>query len=349
MAGALLLFVTACADFGPRGASAASVVVVPAYSRESVALFQSAAASGLVIDNARLRLTRLTGEAARDVTVPIAPGQDSLVINMVVPITGSQELFTALLELRQGEQVLFSGTALVLAIAGAPPLTPAIPLIYVGPVSQVVSQLVLVTSGLSGIVGQLLSQPVVVQALTAAGDPVAGVPINWTAVAGDPQLGAASSITDAAGLASVPVTLGTAAGTQAVQATANGVTPLVVNLSALADQAAQLAILQQPSTTGVLGGVLATQPVVRLLDRFGNAVYTSGVPVSATPTVAGFLLGGANTAVTDANGVATFSGLFLTGLAGSTALRFTSGQLAPVTSSAITLGILASVMRATAR
>ncbi|HEX7939517.1 MAG TPA: Ig-like domain-containing protein, partial [Gemmatimonadaceae bacterium] len=292
---------------------------------------------GLSIDNAHLRLTRATGAVARDVTLPIAANQDSLVIDMQVPMVGSQELFTALLELRQGEQVLFSGVGVVLAIAGGAPAVPVIPMLYVGPLTPVVSRLALVSTSLTGIVGQLLSQPLIVKALSATDQPVAGVPVTWTVLSGGGTVGQATSVTDAAGLASTPVTLGTLVGTQTVQATANGVAPLLVTLSALAAPASALSVLRQPSLQGLLGVVLPTQPIVRLVDQYGNAAPVAGVPVLASPTAAGFLLAGPTTAMTDETGVATFSGLSLAGLVGSTAMRFTSGQLAPVTSSVISL------------
>jgi hypothetical protein len=127
------------------------------------------------------------------------------------------------------------------------------------------------------------------------------------------------------------------AGVQTVQAAANGVTPLQMTLSVLAGHAASLAILRQPSAQGILGVVLATQPVVRLMDQYGNSATIAGTPVVASPTTGGFVLTGPATALTDGTGVATFSGLSLLGLVGSTAIRFTSGDLAPATSNGISL------------
>jgi hypothetical protein len=343
IAGALFLFSAACADLGPDSSSYAAVAIAPTFSRDAVALYRAANLADVPIDNARLRLTRIGGGVARDVTIPIAPAQDSLVIDMNVAITGPSELLTALLELRHGTQVIFSGVGVVLAVAGGSPSVPVIPMVYVGPVDAVVSKLVLVTTGLTGIVGQLLGQPLTVQTLTADDAPVAGVPIAWSVLGGGAVLGNSTSVTDASGFASTPVTLGTLAGTQTIQAAANGVTPISATLAALAGPAAGLEILQQPASLALLGVALATQPIVRLVDQFGNASATPNVPVIASLVGSGITLGGSSSALTNASGVASFSGLTLTGLLGSTAMLFSGSGLASATSNPITLGILPSV------
>jgi hypothetical protein len=83
----------------------------------------------------------------------------------------------------------------------------------------------------------------------------------------------------------------------------------------------------------VNGAPLATQPAVSVRDASNNGV--PGAVVTASLTTGGATLANA-TATTDANGVATFSGLSLFGLVGSYTLRFTVPGLAPVDAVATT-------------
>ena len=80
--------------------------------------------------------------------------------------------------------------------------------------------------------------------------------------------------------------------------------------TALAGPASALAIVTQPGASAKVGVPLSPQPVVRLLDRFDNAVRHSGVTVSASinPS-AGYTLSGNGTVSTNNDGVATFDGL----------------------------------------
>src|SRR3989449_307666 len=80
--------------------------------------------------------------------------------------------------------------------------------------------------------------------------------------------------------------------------------------------ATQLTLTTQPSATAQSGVALAQQPVVQLQDANGNPVSQSGVVVTATVTPAGATPTNA-TATTGATGAATFSGLTLSGSAGS--------------------------------
>src|SRR3989441_591568 len=92
-----------------------------------------------------------------------------------------------------------------------------------------------------------------------------------------------------------------------------------------------------PYTTLFRSGVaFAQQPVVQLRDGSGNPVSQSGVLVTATVTPAGATPTNA-TATTGATGAATFSGLTLSGSAGSYTLSFGATGLTSVSSGAIAL------------
>src|SRR3989454_5230567 len=80
---------------------------------------------------------------------------------------------------------------------------------------------------------------------------------------------------------------------------------------------------------------LTQQPVLQLEDANGNPVSQSGVVVTATLSPAGATPSNA-TATTNGSGVASFSGLTLTGTVGSYTLSFGATGLTPA-SAAITL------------
>src|SRR5207249_1198504 len=75
---------------------------------------------------------------------------------------------------------------------------------------------------------------------------------------------------------------------------------------------------------------LAQQPVLQLEDANGNPVSQSGVVVTATVSPAGATPSNA-TATTNGSGVASFTGLSLTGTVGSYTLSFGATGLTPAT------------------
>src|SRR5205807_4769272 len=105
-----------------------------------------------------------------------------------------------------------------------------------------------------------------------------------------------------------------------------------------AGTAAQLTITAQPAATAQAGVAFNPPPALQLRDASGNAVSQANVTVTAAlasgPT--GATVTGA-TATTNASGVATFTGLTITGPVGSYAVGFSSGTLTGVTSGTIAL------------
>ena len=99
----------------------------------------------------------------------------------------------------------------------------------------------------------------------------------------------------------------------------------------------QLALTTQPSSAAASGSALAAQPVVQLRDAYGNAAAQSGVKVAATlinPLAGATLIN--DTAVSDATGKATFSGLRVSGPIGNYTLRFTASGYASAVAAAPT-------------
>src|SRR5205085_2616915 len=146
-----------------------------------------------------------------------------------------------------------------------------------------------------------------------------------------------TSTSNGSGIAATTWTLGTAAGTQTVQATGPG-SPVTFSASATPGAATQLTISTQPSATAQSGVAFTPQPVLQLRDANGNGVSQAGTTVTATiatgPT--GATLTDA-AATTTGSGAATFSGLAISGSLGSYTLRFESGTLTAPTSGTITL------------
>jgi hypothetical protein len=112
------------------------------------------------------------------------------------------------------------------------------------------------------------------------------------------------------------------------------VTSGVINVSPSA--ATRMKVSQQPSSTASAGVAFAQQPGVTIADVYGNTVTSYTTAVMATETAGGNL--NATTAASvamPANGVATFTGLFVTNAGPSVFLNFTSAGLTPVNATAI--------------
>ena len=120
---------------------------------------------------------------------------------------------------------------------------------------------------------------------------------------------------------------------EAVKGGTDSQTEVTVTYSA--GTATKLIIQTQPGGSSS-GGLLGTQPVVRIADANGNTVTTSTASVSVTPST-GSTLGGTQT-VAAVNGIATFTNLTLAGTAGTNfTLSFTSGSLTSAPSGNVTV------------
>ncbi|MBI1722899.1 MAG: Ig-like domain-containing protein, partial [Gemmatimonadetes bacterium] len=102
--------------------------------------------------------------------------------------------------------------------------------------------------------------------------------------------------------------------------------------------AAKLSLTTQPSASAQSGSAFGQQPAVQVQDANGNAVSQLGVLVAATiASGPGGATVSSGSATTDSNGLATFSGLGITGPVGSYALSFTAPGLSAATSATIGL------------
>ncbi len=187
--------------------------------------------------------------------------------------------------------------------------------------------------------GAVFAQQPTVQVQDASGNPVAGVRSVTAAIAsGGGTLGGTATVnTNAGGLASFAgLAISGTIGSRTLQFASTGLTAATstaINITAGA--ATQLVMVQQPSASAANGAVFAQQPTVQVQDASGNAV--SGVRSVAVALVGGGTLGGTTPVNTDAGGLATFTGLSVTGTVGSRTLQFTSAGLTAATSAAINI------------
>src|SRR3989441_198664 len=162
--------------------------------------------------------------------------------------------------------------------------------------------------------------------MTATVTPAGATPTNATARSGGNGAAAFSGLS-----------VGGSSGSYSLSFGATGLTSVSSGAIALsAGAATQLTLTTPPSATAQSGVALAQQPVVQLQDANGNPVSQSGVGVKATENPAGATPTNA-TATTGATGAATFSGLTLSGSAGSYMVSFGATGLTSVSSGAIAL------------
>lgn len=152
---------------------------------------------------------------------------------------------------------------------------------------------------------------------------VKGVLVRWQVTAGGGRVTNDTSRTNASGDASSGGwTLGTVAGTQTLQATADGLPPVVFTVDAVAGPVARLVRLSPEVQEGVVNTTLALPPSVRAEDQYGNPV--AGVPVTFSVATGGGTITG-ETRTTNAQGIATADAWRLGTTSGQQIARATAG------------------------
>lgn len=173
-----------------------------------------------------------------------------------------------------------------------------------------------------------------------SGNPVPGVAITFGADR-DGSVSPTTVTTNPLGVAQVTSwTLGKSAGVQyslTARIQSAGNTPVTFTATARAGAAGKLQITVQPSPTAQSGVPLSRQPVIQVQDEPGNPSPQAGLVITATLSSGpGGTLQNAS-ATTDASGLATFSGLSLTGLVGDHKISFSAPTLAGVPSDPISV------------
>ena len=194
--------------------------------------------------------------------------------------------------------------------------------------------------------------PPSVKVVDASGNPVAGTVVQFTAITAGSTVSSASTTaagvtvaTNAAGIAQLTAwTLGSTVGTYTMDAAVSGLAGSPVTFTATATSAAGtvLVFTQAPSTSASSGVPLAVQPIVQLKDAFGNNVNLANVAISPS-VVSGVAVVNNPTAFTNASGVATFSGIVISGPIGNVGLAFNASGYATLLASPIALGAGAAV------
>ena len=152
-----------------------------------------------------------------------------------------------------------------------------------------------------GPAGAALAQPFVVLVQDQNGDPLAGATVTFAVTAGDGTLSAATAATDADGRAATTLTLGPQPGTNTVEATVDGLEPVIFSATGLAVPRT-LAALSGDEQQGPAGTSLAEPFVVEVRDQTGTAHAGAVVVFSVT---AGYGTLSARTATTNAEGRAS--------------------------------------------
>lgn len=161
-------------------------------------------------------------------------------------------------------------------------------------------------TNVTGTVGELVSDPLVVRVTDDRGAALGGVVVTFAATEGGGTVTPAVDTTDNLGEASTRWRLGGTAGQQRVSATVAGVTTQVnFTAAASAGAPASVAIQAGNNQSAPAGSPVPVQPSVIVRDRFNNPVNATSVFFSVS-SGNGTLTGAG--ALTNATGVATLGG-----------------------------------------
>lgn len=172
-------------------------------------------------------------------------------------------------------------------------------------------------------------------------NPVAGVPVTFLVTAGDGSIDPPTpATTNASGIAAATRwILGATAGPNTVTATARGSritgNPAEFAATGTAGPATALAITTPPSATVQSGIAFPQQPVVQLVDAYGNPAPQGETAIKAAIATGNPALSGTNPVVTTAAGTAAFTDLTVTGATGPRTMIFAATALLPAASSAV--------------
>lgn len=175
----------------------------------------------------------------------------------------------------------------------------------------------------SGTVNTALAAAYVVKVTDNNGNAVQGVTVGWAAVGGGGSMNPASSVTDAAGLASSTRTLGTTAGAQTATGSVAGLIGSPVTFSATANPGAvtTIALNAGNNQSATVATAVATAPSVVARDAFNNVVPNAAITFTVTAGGGSVNCGSGAVAAcaanTNASGIATLGSWTLGTLAGT--------------------------------
>jgi Bacterial Ig-like domain (group 1) len=187
----------------------------------------------------------------------------------------------------------------------------------------------------NGTVGEALGDSLVVRVTDRFGDPVSGVPVQWTAQGGG-MVDPGESTTDGEGRAGTSRILGTEPTTYVTIAAVEGIDPPAFFTSTALT--ARLVITSRTQALAVSGVPLDPQPTLQLQDADGTPIARDSVVVSVAIASGGGSLSGAATAISNEAGEVAFTDLAISGSPGTRRLIFAAESFAPATSPPIALG-----------
>ena len=178
-------------------------------------------------------------------------------------------------------------------------------------------------------------------------EPIAGVSVRFAVAAGNGSVAGQIAVTDSLGVATVGRwALGTRAGSNALSATVDGVTPVTFTANGTAGPLARVAPATAGLVVGTVGAAVKVPPAVRATDAYDNPIQSVAVTFAVTSG------GGTATGTsprTDTLGIAAVGSWTLGTVAGANTLTASVPSLASVAFSATgQAGPPASVTRAAA-
>ncbi|HUQ45059.1 MAG TPA: hypothetical protein VM033_00325 [Gemmatimonadaceae bacterium] len=300
------------------GFHAARLVLAPSFSTSAARAYGALEAMGISVTQVRIRLRAADGMMARDTTIQFGVS-DTLHIRIPVEIRGTEQTFSALIELMDATgRVLFSQTQDVLARAStlppAPP--PTITLEYVGPGASARS----ITVTPRDLVVPAGVEPV----LTAAGTDAGGAPVTELLLAWTSSDTTLATITAVGAVATVHGTgrRGTVTITAAMPTGLAGTARL-----SMLPLAARLLVISGDAQSSLAGRLLAQPLVVELQGADGGPIPGAAVTFGAITSGASV---GTAMATTDATG-RTSTTLVLGRTAGAYSFEAASVGVPPVT------------------
>jgi adhesin/invasin len=196
------------------------------------------------------------------------------------------------------------------------------------------------STSITGAVGQLATSPPSVLVIDQRGDPMFGVQVTFSVMAGSGILAGATVTTNAQGIATVGSwRFGTAAGTQTVTASHGSLTDVVFTATVLPGAAVSLTKTGDNQTANV-GTPVPVPPSVVARDEHDNIV--PGVPVTFAVTGGGGSVTGADQ-VTSATGTATVGSWTLGTAPGPNTMTATAGAIVATFTATATVGVPATI------
>jgi hypothetical protein len=185
-----------------------------------------------------------------------------------------------------------------------------------------------------GAAGSPLAIAPSVKVTDASGNAVSGASVTFSPSDAGDVVPTTAIVSDANGRATLTAwILGPHPGPQTLTVSSPGLTSAVLDAGAFGGPPTMLGVVAQPSSATESGIVLARQPVIQLLDHFGNPTATSGLAITVSAS-GGSLIGTTTAAADPVTGLATFTNLAIVG-SGTVTLTFSGQGVQPITSSSI--------------